>query len=193
MKLISLKTLAGALMATVLLVGNYAKAGYLNGQIEFYGAGVVVTPGALTQILPADNAIVSFGTSGSFAGLFGDLASFENVTFAPATPGLLWTVNTGTELYSFTISTFTTVSQNGTFVNLSGTGVATEVGTITATPTGGTWSITDTSTGGATFTFGSSANVSNTPDSGTTALLIALGLAGIGLGIFAQRRMSAKA
>jgi len=40
--------------ATVLLVGNYAKAGYLNGQIEFYGAGVVVTPGALTQILPAD-------------------------------------------------------------------------------------------------------------------------------------------
>ena len=54
------------------------------------------------------------------------------------------------------------------------------------TPTPGTWSITDTSTGKeTTFSFGADTAV---PDSGATALLIGLGLAGVAVGMIAQRR-----
>ena len=51
--------------------------------------------------------------------------------------------------------------------------------------TAGTWSITDTGRQ-ATVTFGSAATV---PDSGATALLIGLGLAGVAAGLVAQRKL----
>jgi len=75
--------------------------------------------------------------------------------------------------------------QNGYFVDLMGTGVATETGFL-ATP--GTWSITDTNSsgGGVDFSFGASTNVSapqTVPDDGSTGLLIAFGVSGIGLAL----------
>ena len=190
MKLTSITTLSGAL-AAVLLAGNYAKAGYITGQIEF---GDVNSPAAvvtLGEVNPTNPAEVTSGT-GNYSGLITDAATFDPVIFAPQTTGLLWTIVEGATTYTFTINSFTSTYQNGYFVNLAGSGTATETG---FSDTNGTWSITDTNSNGSglDFTFGASSNVANTPDSGTTALLISLGLAGIGIGVFAQRRKAVKA
>ena len=125
MKLASQLMLTSALAAVVLLTGNYAKAGYISGQIEF---GDINSPAAvvtLGEVSPTNPAEVTTGT-GNYAGLIGDAATFDPIVFAPQTTGLLWTIVSGATTYTFTINSFTSTFQNGYFVNLAGAGTATD-------------------------------------------------------------------
>jgi hypothetical protein len=187
LNLLSARNLTGVLVIAALTLGNSVRAGYINGQLEFGDTNTpasTVTPG---EVVPNNPATVTLAT-GDYLGLDGDSAMFNPILFSPATPGLLWTINSGGNTYTFTIDSFTAASQNAHFVNLMGTGTATATGYL---PTNGTWTITDTNSSGADdyFTFGASDNVNNSvPDNGSTMLLIALGLLGTAIGVLALRK-----
>ncbi len=183
------KTLSLGAVALALSVG-VAKAGPISGSIDFYATtppktdtGNLSTATAFTSIT---GTYVQVGATGSYAGLDGDAVTFKTpLVFSQTGSNLLWTIATGSGTYTFDETSI--VVHHGMidgvkFLNIAGTGVAYWDGTDASS---GTWSITDTTTGGAGFTFSASTTV---PDSGTTALLIALGLGAIGAGLFVQKR-----
>jgi hypothetical protein len=92
-------------------------------------------------------------------------------------------LNTGSTHYWFDATSITIDLQQKNFLDIGGNGMAFET---RYDLTSGAWSITETG-GRATVTFGSAAAV---PDGGATALLIALGLAGVAAGLAAQRRLT---
>lgn len=190
-KLSSLTTLASALFLAFSLSGNLAHATPIDGTINFDGeattnSGNLATATSFTSII---GTMVVPQETGSYAAI----PAVTPVTFTPfsfsaagVTP--LWTLTLAGITYSFNATSIVVDAQNANFLNISGTGIASITGD---TSTAGTWSITDTSVGGSpTFTFGADSVV---PDSGVTALLILLGLAGVGLGVLAQRRKLAPA
>jgi len=190
-KLSSLTTLASALFLAFSLSGNLAHATPIDGTINFDGeattnSGNLATATSFTSII---GTMVVPQETGSYAAI----PAVTPVTFTPfsfsaagVTP--LWTLTLAGITYSFNATSIGVDAQNANFLNISGTGIASITGD---TSTAGTWSITDTSVGGSpTFTFGADSVV---PDSGVTALLILLGLAGVGLGVLAQRRKLAPA
>ena len=187
LNLLSARNLSGVLVIAALTLGNSARADFITGQIEFGDTNTpasTVTPG---EVVPSNPATVTLAT-GDYLGLDGDAATFDPIVFSPASPGLLWTINSGGNTYTFTIDSFLSSSQDSQFVNLMGTGTATATGYL---PTNGTWTITDTNSSGVgeDFTFGASSNVTNSvPDSGSSALLIGLGLVGIAIGAPSFRR-----
>ena len=213
MKITFIKTLTGALLVAAMLLGTSAKAGALYGGISFNGAATVNnSSGVVTTNLYAATAIATVTTlSGSTmvpgATVIGDSGMFTSVTLgtiAQYLPGSLpWTfesaVNTPLVLggplelwtvggFTFDATAVTLVSQNtdGSFLNIKGNGYATDG---SGDKGYGTWTITDTSDG-TTVTFGSTNAV---PDSGSTALLIAMGAAAVAMGLVAQRRRLVKA
>ena len=187
LNLLSARNLSGVLVIAALTLGNSARADFITGQLEFgdtNSPASTVTPGEVT---PSNPATVTLAT-GDYLGLLGDKATFDPIAFAPTTPGLLWTINSGGDTYTFAIDSFLSTSQDANFVNLMGTGTATATG---YQPTNGTWTITDTNSSGVgeDFTFGASSNVTNSvPDSGSSALLIVIGLIGIAIGAPSLRK-----
>jgi hypothetical protein len=100
-------------------------------------------------------------------------------------PSPLWTFTVppgpGAGTYTFTLSTVTIVTQNNTFLNLSGTGVATAPG---FDPTGGSWTLSISNPSGGAhqnsqFTFQNSQVT--VPDGGVTAMLLGSALSVLGL------------
>jgi hypothetical protein len=182
MKLASLTNLAAGLVIAAALSANLAKADQITGTIDFDSLATVtsttVTPTGTPGILSA---------SGSFAGLSGAITLFP-VEYNPATNGELWSIGTSD---SFDITSFTTsITDVPGFIDLGGSGTIT-LGSETQT---GTWSLSGSTTGGPqSFQFGETTTPVATPDSGTTALLIGLGLAGVGFGATFQRRKLVKA
>ena len=142
---------------------------------------------SFTPAAPSDNAIVT-NALGDYAGLLalGSAVSYSNfnynVPINTATNQLIWTHANAT----FTLTSFTLIDEPGTGVTLEGTGTATLVG---FDPTPGFWSFSASQASSQSiFTF-QSTNISpipGVPDSGTTALLLGVGLMGLG---FAARRM----
>lgn len=190
MKLATLAKLSSVLILTIALV----KADpIIQGSINFDGVattndGTLATATSFTSI---SDTFVFPGSTGSYL----TVPLFEPVTFTPfsfsasgVTP--LWTFTVGAVTYSFNATSIVVDGQSAGFLNLSGTGWASITGYET---TEGTWSITDTTTkkGSHIFTFG--ADSATVPDSSGTALLIGLGLAGVAVGMVAQRRRLAKA
>jgi hypothetical protein len=192
MKLTSIKTLTSSvLLAVVLAAGNYAKAGLITGSINFDGVATTNTGnlGSATAFTTISNTFTFPVETGDYS----SVSIFTPVTFTPfsfsaagVTP--LWTFTVGSTVYSFDATTIVIAGQGPNFLNVKGQGWAFITG---FTPTKGVWSITDTSVGGDVFTFG--ADTAAAPDSGTTAMLIALGLAGIAIGVYAQRRQATQA
>ena len=190
-KLSSLTTLASALFLAFSLSGNLAHATPIDGTINFDGeattnSGNLATATSFTSII---GTMVVPQETGSYAAIPAVTpVTFTPFTFSAAGVTPLWTLTLAGITYSFNATSIVVDAQNANFLNISGTGIASITG---YTNTAGTWSITDTSVGGSpTFTFGADSVV---PDSGITALLILLGLAGVGLGVLAQRRKLAQA
>jgi hypothetical protein len=194
MKLNSLTKFSSALIIAAVLCGPVAKATPISGTVNFDGVaktntGRLSTATAFTSI---SGVTVVPNESGNYTGTTGAVTTFTPFAFSALSVTPLWSFSVGAVNYWFDASGTITVTHfvvgSTSFLNISGGGTAYETG---FTPTLGTWSITDTSVGTeTTFTFGADTAV---PDSGATALLIGLGLAGVGVGIVAQRRRQAKA
>ncbi len=162
-----------------------------NMSIGVLGTTVTVNQGTNTvsfsPVAPNNNAIVT-NALGDYAGLLplASVVSYSdfsyNMPINTATFQLIWTHANAT----FTLTSFTLIDEPGTGVSLEGTGIATLVG---FDPTPGFWSFSASQASSQSiFTF-QSTNISpipGVPDSGTTALLLGVGLMGLG---FAARRM----
>jgi hypothetical protein len=166
------------------------------GVIQFQGSAQTNSPTTAayaTEITGFLGMQVSIG-NGSYAGLGIDLSNPVAVTYSPivsftnisldAQP--LWTFTYGGNTYSFVATSISVLVDNTTTgeLEIGGSGTASITGDV-SNP-GGHWSI-DMTGEGVSEIFGDSAST-NVPDSGMTALLIGLGLAGVGLGAIAMRR-----
>lgn len=192
MKLIASPRLSAALFLTVGLLANGARANpVISGIINFDGVattdtGNLATATAYTSIY---DTYVFPGSTGAYTTvpLFSP-ATFTPFSFSAGSVLPLWTFSVGATTYSFSATSINIDTQNGKFLNLSGMGWANITGYQT---TEGTWTITDTTTKGPVFTFGASTQA--LPDSGGTALLIGLGMAGIVAAMISRRPRLAKA
>jgi hypothetical protein len=179
----NLKTICCGIACLIGLASMAQAAVYINGNISFSGGatlnGPLTTATAFDSFFgpvgPGTGVPVVSGATGNYAGVpGGTAATFTPFTFNPAPAGTipLWNFTLGPTSYSFQITSLVVISQNASFLNIQGTGVANITG-FDATP--GTWSITDTGFGGApVLTFG--AGVSVVPEPSASALLVGLGL-----------------
>jgi hypothetical protein len=130
-------------------------------------------------------AFTAVTVGGSPSGGYAAVPTGTSVAWSPfgwnpaSLPPTLWTMLAGT--YTFKLNTVSVVTQNNTFLNLSGSGIATAPG---FDPTGGSWTFTiSNATGGASanfmFTFANSQVT--VPDGGVTAMLLGSALSVLGL------------
>jgi len=183
-----MKNLNLALALSAALALGAARATPITGTINFDGEAKVNTGDLLTATSFTSISGVSVVPveSGNYVGTTGAPVTFTPFSFTASAVTPLWAFTVGSTSYWFNATGTIDVTQfsikNAKFLNLSGSGMAYETGYC---PTPGTWSITDTSTGGEmTFAFGADTTV---PDSGSTVLLIGLGLAGVAVGMIARR------
>ncbi|HRE79550.1 MAG TPA: VPDSG-CTERM sorting domain-containing protein [Opitutaceae bacterium] len=185
-----LLSIAGALVA--LAFANIASAASIQGSIGFTGVPVFnSTPiSGATGISAYTFAYVAPGTnSGDYASVTTiplQLVTFSPFSFSDASISPLWTFTAAGVTYSFTATSVTASFDAVLNIwNVGGLGVASITG---KTDTVGSWNFS-AGNQGAAFTFLSNATVPATvPDSGTTALLLGLGLTVVG---FVARRKNA--
>jgi len=175
-------------------------ATYINGNISFTGGitlnGPINTASAITSYFGVlgpgvGGPLVNFGPTGDYAAVpAGKAADFTVFTFnpQPVAPFQLWTFSVGAVTYSFDVTSVVLNFQDSHFLNLQGTGIASISGGGTDfLPTAGTWSITDTGTGGSpVFTFG---NITAVPEPSSAALMGCLG----SILFFVVRRLKCRA
>jgi hypothetical protein len=186
------KLMAGAVAA---LVGFAAtvQAIPISGEISFSGLAVLDSANlsTATKFMSYSNSAgtTTFPQVGIHSGSYlsvpgGTAATFTPFTFNPlnaSTPFTLWSFTIGALTYSFQVNSLSVPTQNGTFLNVIGTGLAFITGAgspYNVAGTSGIFSITDTGSGGPTFTFGADVTV---PDGGTTVMLLGAGLSGLAL------------
>lgn len=176
------KTLIKILSVTSLAVGMLvctASANTIKGNINFFG-GVTLDNTDLslaTKVNTFNSAFVSSSTQ--------DFAANGAVFLTPVTFTTPWTFVSGAHPLLWSVAGFTfdltsssIISQSSTFLNVSGTGTIKHLG---FDDTIGVWTFTIPSAGdNGTFAF-AAATQANLPDGGTTALLVGLGLLGMGL------------
>jgi hypothetical protein len=167
------------------LFSQQAQATVIQGNINFAGAVAFDTNSLATATRvvtwfdsngnPGFSSVQAGGT-GDFAGILaGTQATMAQPwIFNPSTPTPgLWSVGG----FTFDLLTSTVVTQNATFLNISGTGIVSGNG---FDPTAMEWSFTAQSAGGRTRTiFSFSANGVAVPDGGSAFALLGLALTGI--------------
>ena len=185
MKLSHISSLGcGLILALALGSTRAAALPSIDGGINFDGTAMTDT-GSLdtaTAFTSISNTFVDPNTtSGSYVSVPPMTSvAFSSFSFNSGSVTPLWSFTSGGTTYSFAATSIVINSQSSSFLNLSGDGIASITGFA---DTAGTWTITDTGNA-PTFTFGSGTTVrSGVPDSGATALLIALGLLAAGLGV----------
>lgn len=182
-----LKSLVGA--ATVAAFAVSAQAMMINGSISIGGA---VTPtGSFPNVtsLTFVNATVSASTqTGAYVGTDGSTVTMDSplsINPLPTLPLQIWSFVYNSDTYSFELNTMS-VTQDTDGLKIIGSGTADITGGV-YDPTPGVFRLT-TQSGSATVSFSATTNV---PDSGTTALLLGLGLLGLALGLTFRRAKSA--
>jgi hypothetical protein len=193
-----------AFLIVALAAADCARAGFITGSINFDGVASTNTGnlGSATAYTAITMTSTVPGATGDYAGVPIFLpVSFTPFAFSAPSVAPLWVFDSGGSTYAFVATTIDVAFQDSLFLNVHGFGLA-YISSITGTPynpldtsgwTPGVWSITDTSVGsGPVFTFGSDAlETGAVPDRGATAMLIALGLAMIGIGMVLRLRRSA--
>lgn len=193
MKHTFLKFAGASVMA--LALATMVKAMPINGAISFsdnytINTSSLATATAITSI----TGVTVSGATGDYSGIasgttvdFSTVTGVHPFTVNPSTPYAgLWTITAGATTYSFDVNSTSIISQTSTTLSLEGMGTA-YISGGTYDPTGGTWNLTLNKNGGL-LNFSGGAAV---PDSGATALLLGLGL--LGLGMAARRRKAVKA
>jgi VPDSG-CTERM motif len=188
-------TLIAAGFALTALSTQEAQAAKINGRIDFAGS-VLFDSSALqnvTQVVEWRDIFGNAGFSnvaafnGSFVGFvnLGDQATMATPwTFLPPPGGqpALWSVGG----FTFDLTSATVVTQNATFLNISGVGTVSGNGFEDTTAR---WAFTVQNAGGGTgdfFSFSGNVSTQGVPDGGSAVALL-----GIGLGVveFIRRKL----
>jgi hypothetical protein len=185
------KLASGLIIAVALGSANLAKADPIQGTINFDGVATLNGSAnglgtAATAFSTITNVIVAPGSQSGDYSVVPDAYSpvtFKAFSFDAAGVTPLWTFAFDGLTYSFDATSVSVIANvPADSITLYGTGEASITG---FTDSFGTWDMTVSGNGSTNFTFGDANTV---PDKGTTALLIGLGLAGVGVGVVAQRR-----
>jgi len=156
---------------------------FIEGSIGFSGSFTTDATGGdmntATQIFFGSNTKTLGTSSGAYTGV-AELTPvhFNNFSFASLPTPDLWDFTVGLTNYSFQATSVNVATTTNT-ITLWGVGTAAITG---YSDTGGNWVITGNNLG-VNFTFSASTDV---PDGGTTALLVGLGM--LGMGVVARRR-----
>jgi hypothetical protein len=167
-------SLADGISGTVSLKGDYTVDG------SNFNPKTVLNPNGATEFVSFNNVTVS-GAYGDYSGTEGASVTHSGFKFDPlfniSIPPL-WKYTVGTTEYSFDLTTMAIDFRNTTTIALSGTGYANITG---LDETWGTWTFSaqldPNRPKGSTFTFSSTDAV---PDGGATAILLGVGLLGLG-------------
>lgn len=178
--------------AAVLAAAVSVQAGSINGYVGFNGDYVQVGGSptdlgtAISMTIPKPLSVVTVNgaeTGGDFAGatLNAFVASVGVNGHAPAlTAQQLWSITASGNVYTFTVTSVAqTLNGPKTGLDLAGMGIIEENGNA-LTDTSGTYDLTFSEAGGASFTFAAT-SATNAPDGGTTAMLLGAALSGVGL------------
>lgn len=174
--------IALATACALLLLSTTAQAAQITGAIGFGG---LFTPTGGTGLDDATGIDIGFAqvtaAGGDFVPAMGNNAVFNHLDFAPPNTPItpFWTVDAGPTTYSFDLGDVFVDFQDANQLSLSGTGVLMATG-FDDTP--GIWTFSGDQ-GNIFFTF--SSITSNIPEP-NTALLLGLGLVGLGS---ARRRL----
>jgi len=191
-----MKQLVCALMvATALTVATRAEAGPITGGIAFTGAANPLGGSTWATATGIDFGAVTVASStlptGSYLGTQGTSVVFTDFTFSPfpqAGVNPLWSFTFGGTLFTFDLSSLTSVTQTGTGASASltlvGTGILKRNGTD---DTFSLFTLTAPSAGGGTFSFSASNTAIPTPEPGS---LIMLGMGLLGIAAIIRRRPS---
>ena len=174
---------------TALVLGVSAQASPINGQIGIALSGTVNVDNTTNMVTfsAGPNAIVNQST-GTYAGVtaVGTLATYNSFAYDPlAAPLMVWsTTGTWASFWLTSITTFEETAFGG--VSVTGNGISSLAGFDNSV---GAWSFSaDRSSNTALFNFSSTTVSSSVPDGSTTAVLLGMGLTGLGL--VARRRRS---
>jgi VPDSG-CTERM motif len=161
------------------LLPQQAQAMPITGDITF---GAVVTFDSTHLNLAKEVKAWDLAIVTSDSGSFGSIPILTNITmtapwiFNPSTATIpLWQVGG----FTFNLSSSTIVTQSTNFLNITGTGTLSKTG-FTTTP--GDWSFTVSNADGkkhTTFGFQADTAATAVPDSGATAALLGVALAGV--------------
>jgi len=173
-------------MATALAIAPAVLADSISGSIAIGESLSSSDTWSLTGVTFIGTGQVHQAT-GTLASLLGDSAQLNSFTFAPASAANgVELFNVGSGLSTFTIESIVVDfngSLNGTpFLNLSGTGLLTEIG-YDNTPAD--FSLTSTTTGTTSFTV----DATTTPEP-SSLLLLGTGLLGLAFIVFRKTRPS---
>jgi hypothetical protein len=179
-----------------LSLSSMALAIPITGDIEIgFGSTVLVNSSNVVTTSLAAGAgnqggvgIVNPISTGDFAAWAGSLVSYSSFNWSPSSAPVvpLWS-GVGPFAGSFDLTSLTIDLHTSTQLNLSGYGVLHLAG---FDDTAGLWTyqITDSDGFAAKFGFQSSNSASGVPDGGTTALLVGLGLVGMGVAAFRRKK-----
>jgi len=177
--------IVSALASTLLLVGmTNASAAFIQGDIAFGTAigaswtpadntlstgpgittsnadGIIFNDGINSSTI--DEGLVTYVSGDYPAATLGTYTDFNDFVFDPLVSGTqLWTFDSGSNTYSFSISSITIISQTSNTISLEGAGLASITG---FDDTAGDFSLTMNQNGQA-FSFSSSASVVPIPAS----------------------------
>lgn len=171
------KFVLSLLAVSTLAFAQNAVASQINGAITFAGGAVFDTASlaSATRVDSFSNVKVSSvdGDFGSFVSVRDPVAMAAPYIFSPSTPTPgLWSVGG----FTFDLSSSVVVFQDASFLGITGTGTISGNG---FDPTPGIWTFSSQSpSAGGIFSF-SSGTASSVPDSGTTVILLLVGLAAV--------------
>jgi len=161
----------------------------ITGSVDMGGTATLNNTqlGSATAATSFTSVTVGGVPTGAYTGTFHDSVSWSGFSWpSSATVAPLWTfVDAGTGwTYSFTLKNVSVKSQDNTFLNLLGSGLLDITGTGSPyDETSGAWSFTISNPDGgahANFAFTFANSQTAVPDGGATAMLLGVGLLGLG-------------
>jgi hypothetical protein len=176
-----------------LFLCEQAQAVPITGAIQFFGSSIASGPSGPPDTIHFINPWHSVAATGSYSVvLTGTNTTFNDFSFIGdgtaatliGTDSPIWTFTIGATTYSFDLLTLTDGHVDAGSMGFSGTGIAHITG-LDDTPA--SFGLEGDGTGGFNFQLSSSTTGATTPEGGTTVVMLAFGLALIGIMTLRQK------